>query len=180
MEEHMHSKYLLTAFGKDRPGIVADVTQLLYNYGCNLEDTTMSMLANEFTINLLFSSIEPDILQSLTGECQKLETEKDIYAFIRPLSASQPFSSTKLPLCTIHVEGLDQAGIVYKISKYLADNKLNIVDLKSSVKTTPESGTALYLMDIHIQLPPGITIDTIESDLHAVAEEINVEINVSP
>ena len=86
----------------------------------------------------------------------------------------------RLPLCTIHVEGLDQAGIVYKISRYLSDNRLNIVDLKSTVKTTPESGTALYMMDIHIQLPDSSSINSIEDDMNAVAEEINVDITVSP
>ncbi|MDH3961719.1 MAG: amino acid-binding protein, partial [Desulfuromonadales bacterium] len=35
----------MTAFGKDRPGIVADVTSVLYETGCNLEDSTMSMLS---------------------------------------------------------------------------------------------------------------------------------------
>jgi glycine cleavage system transcriptional repressor len=176
----MQSKYIMTAFGKDRPGIVADVTELLYENGCNLEDTTMSMLSDEFTINLLFSSSTNGIEATLQKESKKLEQEKNISAFIRPLKASSAVAVTKLPLCTIHVEGLDQAGIVYKISKYLADNKLNIVDLKSSVKTTPESGTALYMMDIHIQLPPGASINGIESDLNFVAEEINVEITVTP
>ncbi len=176
----MQSKYIMTAFGKDRPGIVADVTELLYENGCNLEDTSMTMLSDEFTINLLFSSNKADILTTLNAECKKLEQEKSIYAFIRPLTSSRATTETKLPLCTIHVEGLDQAGIVYNISKYLSDNNLNIVDLKSSVKATPESGTALYLMDIHIQLPQGISINAIESDLNYVAEEINVEITVSP
>ena len=176
----MQNKYILTAFGKDRPGIVADVTELLYETGCNLEDTTMSMLSDEFTINLLFSSSSPRILQTLSAECQKLEADKSISAFIRPLSASPATPVKKLPICTIHVEGLDQAGIVYKISKYLSDNRLNIVDLKSTVKSTPESGTALYLMDIHIQLPPKLSIEAIDNDLQTVAEEINVEITVSP
>ncbi len=176
----MQSRYIMTAFGKDRPGIVADVTELLYENGCNLEDTSMSMLSDEFTINLLFSSSKANIEATLQGECQKLEKEKNISAFIRPLKTSSAPAQAKLPLCTIHVEGLDQAGIVYKISKYLSENQLNIVDLKSTVKATPESGTSLYLMDIHIQLPSGVSMSTIESELSQVAEEINVEITVSP
>jgi glycine cleavage system transcriptional repressor len=170
----------MTAFGKDRVGIVADVTRLLYENECNLEDTTMSMLSDEFTINLLFSSSRPGIEKALQEECQSLERDRNISAFIRPIETGQVAPATKLPLCTIHIEGLDQAGIVYKISRYLSDNNLNIVDLKSTVKTTPESGTALYMMDIHIQLPPGTSIETIESGLSYVAEEINVEITVTP
>ena len=176
----MQKKYILTAFGKDRPGIVADVTQVLYENGCNLEDTSMSMLSDEFTINLLFSSANDGIQSSLETECAALEQDKGISAFIRPIKPVQQQVKRKLPLCTIHVEGLDQAGIVYQISRYLSDHQLNIVDLKSTVKTTPESGTTLYMMDIHIQVPDSSSINAIEEGLSQVAEAINVDITVSP
>ena len=176
----MQKKYIMTAFGKDRPGIVADVTQVLFENGCNLEDTSMSMLSDEFTINLLFSSGNDSIESVLEQECAALEQQKSISAFIRPIKSVQQKIKKKLPLCTIHVEGLDQAGIVYKISRYLSDHQLNIVDLKSTVKETPESGTALYLMDIHIQLPDSSSIELIEDDLNEVAAEVNVDITVFP
>ena len=172
-------RYIMTAFGKDRPGIVADVTRVLYANGCNLDDTTMSMLSDEFTINLLFSSNDANIEATLVKECFSLEEQKSISAFIRPLKDRQPSSLDSGSLCTVHVEGLDQAGIVHKISQYLSDNKLNIVDLKSTVKTTPESGTSLYLMDIHIQIPKAISIGSVADGLDEVAEELNVEITVS-
>jgi glycine cleavage system regulatory protein len=35
-------------------------------------------------------------------------------------------------------------------------------------------------MDIHIQLPDSSSIDLIENDLNEVAEEVNVDITVSP
>ncbi len=175
----MQNRYIMTAFGKDRPGIVADVTSFLYETGCNLEDTTMSMLSDEFTINLLFSSSDEKIEAKLLDCCKVLEKTRDISAFIRPLKEQTFVNPSAAPIATIHVEGLDQAGIVYKISQYLADNSLNIIDLKSTVKATPESGTSLYLMDIHIQLSGTATVQTIEEGLNDVAEELNVEITVT-
>jgi glycine cleavage system transcriptional repressor len=73
---------------------------------------------------------------------------------------------------------MDQAGIVFKISRFLSENSLNIVDLKSTVKITPESGTALYLMDIHIQGPGSSSKKALEEGLNIVAEELNVEITI--
>lgn len=175
----MQNRYIMTAFGKDRPGIVADVTQVLYENGCNLEDTTMSMLSDEFTINLLFSSNNDNIESTLLDECRNLEELKKISAFIRPLKERHLTNRGNLPTCTLHVEGMDQAGIVFKISQFLSGNKLNIVDLKSTVKVTPESGTALYLMDIQIQIPESASLKVVEEGLDIVAEELNVEITVS-
>jgi len=175
----MQSRYIMTAFGKDRPGIVADVTRILYENGCNLEDTAMSMLDDEFTINLLFSSVSGNIEATLPEECRKLEQQKNISAFIRPVMERSLPAQAGFRIGTIHVEGLDQAGIVYKVSQFLADCSLNIVDLKSTVKTTPESGTVLYLMDIRIQIPESISTKKIEAGLDSVAETLNVEISLS-
>jgi len=169
----------MTAFGKDRPGIVADVTRILFENGCNLEDTTMSMLDDEFTINLLFSSASSQLEATLLAECRKLEELKNISALIRPVKKRRRPEQAGYGVVTIHVEGLDQAGIVYKVSQFLADQSLNIVDLKSTVKTTPESGTVLYLMDIHIQVPESISVESIEAGLDGVAEALNVEISCS-
>lgn len=175
----MQSRYIMTAFGKDRPGIVADVTQVLYENNCNLEDTTMSMLSDEFTINLLFSSNDEDIEATLLEECRILEQQKSISAFIRPIKGIRQTSQSSLSTRTLHVEGMDQAGIVFKISRFLSDNALNIVDLKSSIKVTPESGTTLYLMDIHIQVPEFTSPKVLEEQLDIVAEELNIEITVA-
>lgn len=175
----MQSRYIMTAFGKDRPGIVADVTRVLYKNGCNLEDTTMSMLSDEFAINLLFSSNDNNIEATLSEECRNLEQQKNISAFVRPLKERRQESPPDFATYTLHVEGMDQAGIVYKISQFLSERSLNIVDLKSTVKVTPESGTALYLMDIHIQIPDSSSRQETEKGLDIVAEELNVEITVS-
>ena len=104
----MQRRYIMTAFGKDRPGIVAEVTAMLYQNGCNLEDTAMTMLSDEFTINLLFSSTNDKIETILAEACAALEQGSRIAAFIRPLSPVQQ-RPQRLPQCTIHVEGLDQA-----------------------------------------------------------------------
>jgi len=175
----MQKRYIMTAFGKDRPGIVADVTQLLYENNCNLEDTTMSMLADEFTINLLFSSNDNNIVSTLVEKCRDLEQQSNISTFIRPLKERHLPIQRDFSTCTLHVEGMDQAGIVFKISQFLAANSLNIVDLKSTMKVTPESGTALYLMDIHIQVPESTSSKAFEEGLNIVAEELNVEISIS-
>jgi len=174
----MKNRYIMTAFGKDRPGIVADVTKILYDNDCNLEENSMSMLADEFTLNLLFSTSQENIEDLLRDQCQQLEKEKEITAFIRPLPARSEPRQGGVHNCILHVEGLDQAGIVYKISRFLSDNKLNIADLQSTVELSPESGTALYIMDIHIQIPYGTDMERVESGLSDVADDLHVEISM--
>lgn len=175
----MDNRFILTAFGKDRPGIVADVTRILFENGCNLEDNSMTQLADEFTLILLFSSTNQEVKESILQACQELERTKGISAFMRPLESRRPLQTKTHIDCTLHIEGLDQAGIVYKISQYLADQGINITDLKSTVKPSPESGTAIYLMTIHIQIPHAVAVEQVENGLSAVADELHVDITLS-
>jgi glycine cleavage system transcriptional repressor len=79
---------------------------------------------------------------------------------------------------TINVEGIDQTGIVFKISRYLANNNINIENLTSRRSISPESGTALYFMEIKVQVPKKISIENLEKGLSQVGEELNLDITV--
>jgi len=176
----MGQRFIMTAFGKDRPGIVADVTEILYENGCNLEDTSMTLMAGEFTLILLFTAASAEVAGPLSRDCRRLEQEKGISAFLRPLAPEEKTKpGSRVKTRTLHVEGLDQAGIVYKVSRFLADNRINIVDLKSTVKASPESGTALYVMDIRLQIPADAAIEPVEKGLRDVADDLNVDITLS-
>ena len=45
--------FALSAIGRDRPGIVADLAELIYECDCNLEDSSMTILGSEFAVLLL-------------------------------------------------------------------------------------------------------------------------------
>jgi glycine cleavage system transcriptional repressor len=176
----MDKKFIMTAFGKDRPGIVADVSQIIYENGCNLEDSTMTLLADEFTIMLLFAGKETGNLEtSLLSDCRRLEKEKGITAYLKPVSGEKAKPSKAVSLHTIHVEGPDQAGIVFKVSRYLADNKVNIVNLTSRILQAPESGMAIYTMDITVEVPQDLSIDRVDSGLDRVRDELLLDIAIS-
>ena len=175
----MGQRFIMTAFGKDRPGIAADVTEILYRNGCNLEETSMTLLAGEFTLILLFTAGSADVEGPISMACRRLEQEKAVFAFFRPVEPRETAQSDPFFSITIHVEGMDQAGIVYKVSRFLADNRINIVSLASTVKASPESGTALYVMDIQVQIPIGTAMEPIADGLARVADDLNVDISLS-
>ena len=178
----MLKKYVLTAFCKDRPGIIADISKVIYKNECNLEESTMTNLAGEFAVILLFSPLsagkETALEETLSMECRRLEREKDITAFIRPVSHAESEPKTNYYPKSLHVEGLDQAGIVYKVSRFLADTDINIASLNSGVKFSPESGAAIYSLSLSIEIPKNISLETVEQGLHQIEDQLNVDITV--
>ena len=168
----------MTAFCKDRPGIVADVTEVIYENGCNLEDSTMTNILDEFAIILLFVGRGQSLEEQLVRDCRRLEREKGITAFIRSVEAEDKEKQIDFVTKTINVEGIDQAGIVFKVSRFLANNNINIESLTSRRITSPESGTAIYFMEIKVQIPEKISLTHLENGLSQVGEELNLDITV--
>lgn len=178
----MPKKFLLTAFSKDRPGIVADIAQIIYENGCNLEDSAMANLAGEFAMIFLFSPLssgdEADLEGILATECRRLEREKGITAFIRPVTPTPSTPAPDIYTKAIHVEGSDHAGIVYKVSRFLADNQINIRTLNSKVTSSPESGAAVYSMMLVVDIPVKIPMDIVEKGLSDVGDQLHVDITI--
>jgi glycine cleavage system transcriptional repressor len=178
-EAGMEKRFIMSAFSKDRPGVVADVTEVIYENGCNLEDSTMTNILDEFALILLFTGKGEDLEEQLARECRRLEREKGITAFIRSVAAEEVEEKKDFLTKTINVEGLDQTGIVFKISRYLADNRINIENLTSRRSISPQSGAALYSMDIKVQVPENISSEQLEKGLSLVGEELNLDISIS-
>jgi glycine cleavage system transcriptional repressor len=174
----MENKFIMTAFGKNRPGIVAEIAEIIYANKCNLEDSNMGRLADEFTLILLLAGKGDDLAEKLSRDCKRLEREKNISVFIRPLEYQQLESENKNHLHSIEVEGIDQAGIVYKISRVLADAGINIETLISHKKPIPQSGTDMYSMKINIKIPETISFENIEDQLENIANDLNVDITL--
>lgn len=175
----MEKQFIMTAFGKDRPGIVADVSGIIYENGCNLEESQMGLLADEFTLILLLSGQGDSLEENLYRDCRRLEKEKAISVFLRPLNfEKRDYKINGNNRHTISVEGIDQAGIVYKVSRFLAEKSINIVTLTSQTKPSPESGTALYVMKIDVVVPEALDKESVEQELEIIGKRLNVEISL--
>lgn len=179
----MSKKFLLTAFSKDRPGIVADISQVIFENGYNLEKSSMTFLAGEFAILLLVSAPssanDTDVVEKLSSECRRLEREKGITAYIRTASGATGVAQTDAVVKTISVEGQDQAGIVYRVSRFLADDGINIRSLKSEIKLSPESGAELYDMTLVVELPTGYPVSRLEDGLGMIGDQLNVDVSLA-
>src|SRR5262249_42197858 len=128
----MRRWFALSAIGRDRPGIVADLAELIYECDCNLEDSRMTILGTEFAVLLLLSASADDAERRLSAGCKRVEWEKRLTVFFRPLEGGEPHSGAppagRVMECT--VSGVDKAGIVARVARVLADHRVNIVDLE--------------------------------------------------
>jgi glycine cleavage system transcriptional repressor len=160
----------VTVLGDDRPGIVADVTVALAGLGCNLEDSTMTLLRGHFAMVVLVRSERP--LSDVEAALLPLTEHGDLAVDVRPIpehgGAGVPGTAY-----TLHVHGADRPGIVAAMTNVVARHGGNIVDLGTRL------GQDVYVLVAEFLLPSEVAIDAVEEDLATVAREIGVDFHVS-
>jgi len=171
--------FALSAIGRDRPGIVADLAELIYECDCNLEDSSMTILGSEFAVLLLLSGESADVERRLSAGCKRLEWEKRLTVFFRPLDGDTPRDGGRATALQCVVTGVDKAGIVARVSRTLADHGVNITALHTQSRPEPESGTPIFTMRIDMAAPPGSDLRALRAQLERVASELHVELTLS-
>ena len=143
----------------------------------------MTMLGSEFATLMLVSGVGSDVQTTLAGAFRRLEWERRLTVFMRPLDGPViPPSPSVTESWRLEAEGIDKAGIVARISRCLANRDIQITDLRSSTADGPEAGTPVYRLLIRMNLPAAIAAATgsLERDLDRIAEELRIEIVLSP
>jgi glycine cleavage system transcriptional repressor len=159
----------ITVVGRDRPGIIADVSTALSGLGLNLTDSTMTLLRGHFAMTLICIGTvdEADVssaLEPLTADGGLLATAHRVPPEPSGGNAGAPY--------TLLVHGADRLGIVAAVTGVLAEFGGNVTDL-----TTRLSGT-LYLLSAEIDLPSGADFDELLSKLDEVADRLGVEVSL--
>src|SRR5213594_1445314 len=178
----MRRWFALSAIGRDRPGIVADLAELIYECDCNLEDSSMTILGSEFAVLLLLSGQGPEVERRLSAGCKRLEWEKRLTVFFRPLdgdpAAATPGRRTIAMECEGH--GVDKAGIVARVARTLADHGVNVTALQTQSGPGPETGTPMFTMRIRMAVPVELERAVLRERLERVAADLHVDLSLGP
>jgi glycine cleavage system transcriptional repressor len=173
----MANRWIVTALGQDKPGIVAGVTEVLYKLGCNLEDSAMTRLESEFTVMLIFSApakiTEAKLAQAFAPAAKRLK----LAVHVKPLSAKETAAPSKAGApFVISVYGADKAGIVFQVAQALAKARVNITDVHTH--RSASGGPSLYAMLLEVEAPAKTTEGVLTQQLAPLAKKLGVELSV--
>ncbi|MBI3319609.1 MAG: hypothetical protein HYZ89_03375 [Candidatus Omnitrophica bacterium] len=187
----MTHAWILTALGKDQPGIVARLTKILYEQGCNLEDSAMTRLAGEFAIMLIFSADSSVSQRRLEQACKPLSRDHQLIVYLKALTRAELTRVSRGTPYLLSVYGADRPGIVYRVSTLLARLSVNITDVAthlSAVAGRRQAGrtagkssrraASLYLMLLEVELPPRLRASRLEQQLRTLARQLGVDVTL--
>lgn len=173
--------YILSALGKDRPGIVSELAKLVLDADANLEDSRMTILGTDFAVILLCSSATAEAGDRLATAAKRLERDLDLTILVRALDggprAQVPASGTTL--YRLEAAGEDKAGIVAGICGALAQRSVNIVEMSTRSRPGP-GGSPHYEMQLTIEVPDWVDHRELRDALEAEADRLVVDVSLMP
>lgn len=168
----------MMAVGRDRPGIVAALTEVLLAHGLNVEDSQMTILGGHFTTMLIVgstgradvSAIEAELAAAGRRVGLELVQVAEVEQVKRQAAGSQASH-------VVTVYGADHPGIVHAVATALGDRDVNITDLNTRLV---QGDDPLYVMMLEVAPPGGMRLEAFEHALAAVGEEQGVEVTIRP
>jgi glycine cleavage system transcriptional repressor len=138
--------FALSAVGRDRPGIVAAMSEVLLRHSANIEDSQMSILRGHFAVMLIVSVPDEGSEAELERRMEKVREELALEAVA--VSAVEELPAGVGPTHVLSVYGADRPGIVHAVSSALAERGISITDLETRVAGAAESPLYVMLMEV--------------------------------
>jgi glycine cleavage system transcriptional repressor len=181
--------FVVTATGADQPGIIAAVTGVLVEQGCQLEDTEMAVLHGHFAMMLVV--VGPDGLTALDLEdaLAKGATDLDMAVIVRSIPDPAPGLSPQpgrggasgaqpASLWSVSVHGANRPGIVFEVARILARHDVNIVGMETRV--VADRPKADLAMSLDVSVPDRISAEDIVAELDALTGQMGAICSMRP
>lgn len=164
---------VLSMFGADQPGLVAELTRILYEEEANLGDADMTRIDGTFAF-ILSLSLPSNHQQSLETRLDDLTAGNELVISLTPAGEFESDWGNVEADTIISVYGADKPGIVYRVSDTLANLNINICDLHSSL----DESEGLYIMSLEVRRPDNLELGDLRGELTDAGDELDVDVTV--
>jgi len=170
------NKTVVFVLGPDRTGIIAAVSQVLFEQGCNLEDVNQTSLQSQF-VGIFIASLngrarEEDLLRALRERLAPL----GLFVHLRPVDPADERPTTPCEPYVITTIGPDRPGLVAGVTGLLASHGVNITNLKAVTRSDREHQE--YVMYYEVDIPTDTDRQVFRAALRERARELGLDVNL--
>ncbi len=168
----MSKQLVISVMSKDRPGIIADITSVIFELGGDLADLNQSVLGGYFSMILIAEFDDNVTPEDLLAGFSHIETKTKIDANIKEMKESLETEKGKLPLETyvVTAQGKNRKGLVKTMGDFFYQRNINVLDLV----TTREK--KMYTMIFQVDLSVISSMEILRKDLQSLAVFENMDL----
>jgi glycine cleavage system regulatory protein len=163
----------MTVIGRDRPGLVESIADLVASHGGNWLESRMSRLGGHFA-GILRVEVPAEKEQGLIGNLKELSSRG-----LTVVVHSERSKEELLPgrLRVLEIVGQDRPGIVRQISHALLGYGVNVEELQTECASAPMTGETLFKARAKVRIPDLADVEQIRQNLEKIASDLIVDIS---
>lgn len=168
---------IISALGRDRPGLVNEFSQAVLDSGCNIEDSRMTVLGGEFAILMMIGGHWNSVAkleQALAG----LQTRLDMTIQSRRTEPREP-AGDAIPY-SVEVIALDHPGIVNQLARFFSERGINIHDLYTGSYVAAHTGTRMFSLNMALEIPADTHISSLREQFMDFCDSLNLDAVMEP
>jgi glycine cleavage system regulatory protein len=164
---------VMTILGKDRPGVVESVANVVAQHGANWLESRMAHLAGQFA-GIVHVEVAAEQADTLVRALRNMGEQGLTVIVQKDLRESlAPFAPLRLELM-----GNDRPGIVREVTHVLAERNVNVEEFQTECLSAPMSGGKLFQATARLRLPAGQTAAELQEALEQIAHDLMVDIRL--
>lgn len=178
LEEAGKEYIFLSVIGRDRPGIVASVSRVLYQNRCNVEALSQTVVLGQFAMILIASASEGKTFESLKRDCEPLTKDQGLDIHLKKILPGEmiAYRAGETESFVVTVRGEDRPGLAYGISEVLAEWGINITNLDARVAFI--GGKQEYIQVYEVDIPRDLDFGIVQEKLRERGVQMRVTIDL--
>jgi glycine cleavage system transcriptional repressor len=177
MNKHSKQFLVVSALGRDKPGIVDNLTAPVTELGCNIVDSRMTVLGGEFAILMMVEG-NWSAIAKLEAQLPTFGKRLDL-TIISRRTEERADDSGGLPYM-VNVVALDHPGIVNQLAGFFSARNINIEDLFTESYRAAHTGTPMFSATITVNIPSTMQISRLRDEFLDFCDALNLDAVLEP
>lgn len=173
----MESHLVVSALGKDKQGLVEMLSQSILECGCNIHDTRMAVMGEEFSILLLLSG-NWNAIAKFENILPRLEEKLELSIQVKRTDIRPPANDV-IPY-GVEVVALDHPGIVHDIADFFYRREINIEDLFTSTYQASHTGALMFSLHMTVGIPSDVAVAAVRGEFMDFCDDRNLDAMLAP
>jgi len=173
----MQNLLVISAIAPNRPGIANDITSLVTQCGCNIQETKMKSMGNTFSL-VLMASGEWSALAKLEHVVPSRAHSMGMTTMLKRVEY-QETPNAGLPY-RVKFFSSDNLGIANEITTFFAERNVNIEQMSCDTFLAQHTNAPIAEIKLTVSVPPEVKLSSLRHDFNEFCNVQNLDATFQP
>jgi glycine cleavage system transcriptional repressor len=174
----MKQHAILIASGADRPGILDELSQFVFERGANISDSKLLSMRGSFILMVLLDADDGSTISRIRDDIPQLLKSANLTAELR--DAGPPTGDGSTFRYRFSAAGADKAGILNKLSHLFRVLNVNIDDVHTHVGVVQSMVRPQFELELLLSVPRDTPITKLREYLDTLCREMSINWELRP